>query len=38
MATRAAAAHRRAVVIDLLCPLANVESALDEWIRGGVWK
>src|SRR5262245_10073695 len=36
MATAAAATHRRAIVIDLVCPLANVESALVEWIRGGV--
>jgi membrane dipeptidase len=33
---RAAALHRDAVVIDLVCPLAVEEGRLDEWIRGGV--
>lgn len=28
--------HEQSIVIDLVCPLANVEPHLDEWIRGGV--
>jgi membrane dipeptidase len=32
---RAAALHRSAVVIDLVCPLAGEERHLGEWIRGG---
>jgi membrane dipeptidase len=32
---RAAALHRDAVVIDLVCPLAALEPTLKEWIRGG---
>src|SRR4051812_21426403 len=28
--------HERSIVVDLVCPLANSEPHLDEWIRGGV--
>ncbi|MBI2207229.1 MAG: membrane dipeptidase [Candidatus Rokubacteria bacterium] len=34
--TDARALHRDAIVIDLVCPLANQERHLDEWMRGGV--
>ena len=33
---RNARVHEQSVVIDLVCPLANSEPHLDEWIRGGV--
>jgi len=34
-AAHARSVHEQAIVIDLVCPLANHEPALDEWIRGG---
>jgi membrane dipeptidase len=33
--SRAAALHRRAVVIDMVCPLLEEERHLEEWIAGG---
>ena len=30
--TRAAAVHRRAIVIDMVCPLLIHERYLDDWI------
>lgn len=32
---RAAAVHRRAIVIDMVCPLLVHERYLDDWIEGG---